>query len=81
MNTTLMNPHVNTEYEVELEQLKQVAEMTAFPRTVPASPDLVTPSNDYRPHPRYHFAKRLCWSVDNLDWRAVPFPASVPICA
>jgi hypothetical protein len=46
-----------------LEQLRQVAEKTAFPQVGPASADTETPSNEYRPHRRYRIAKWLCWAA------------------
>ena len=58
-----MNPAAYTEYDDDLEQLKQVAEETAFPKVVPGDSGLETPSNEYRPHPRYHFARWLFWLV------------------
>lgn len=58
-----MNPPAHTEYEDELEQLKQVAEKAAFPQLDSASPRPEVPSNEYLPHRRYHIAKRLCWLV------------------
>lgn len=61
MSKPLMKSTIDPEYEVELEHLRKVAEMTAFPKVVAASDLGDTPSNDYRPHPRYHIVKRLCW--------------------